>query len=121
MGRGGDTSNLLLFVFDLLYLDGRDLRAEPLSARKSALAELMARARKPLSLAEYIQGSGREAAAKACEPGIEGIVSKALDAPYRADRGGAWLKIKCVDSDEFVVVGSMTASWKPQQYRDEFR
>ncbi|HEX6613632.1 MAG TPA: DNA ligase D, partial [Rhodanobacteraceae bacterium] len=56
-------------------------------------------------LSGFIQGEGALAHKRACEAGLEGIISKAVDAPYRAGRGDAWRKLKCVDSDEFVVVG----------------
>jgi len=58
----------------------------------------------PLELTPYRLGNGPEAARAACERGLEGIICKLADAPYREGRGGAWLKIKCVDSDEYVVL-----------------
>ncbi|HET8882824.1 MAG TPA: DNA ligase D [Solimonas sp.] len=100
-----DGGDIRAIVFDLLYLDGRDLRGETQDARKAALETLLDNAPAPLQLSETIVGDGREAAAAACRLGLEGIVSKARGAPYRAGRGGDWLKIKCVQSDEFVIVG----------------
>jgi bifunctional non-homologous end joining protein LigD len=101
----GREQNLTIMVFDLLYLDGEDLRAQPQLARKQALQNLLRRARAPLHYTDHIVGAGSEAAKHACSEGLEGIVSKRLYAPYEEGRGGAWLKVKCVQSDEYAVVG----------------
>lgn len=103
--RFGEGGELQAVVFDLLYLDGRDLRGEAQDTRKAALQRLLAGAPPPLQRSEYLVGDGPEAASAACRLGLEGIVSKSRLAPYREGRGGAWLKIKCVQSDEFVIVG----------------
>ena len=100
-----DDGDIRAVVFDLLYLDGRDLRGETQDARKAALESLLKDAPAPVQLSETVVGDGREAAVAACRLGLEGIVSKSRDAPYREGRGGDWLKIKCVQADEFVVVG----------------
>ena len=92
-------------VFDLLTLDGKDLRDQPLHQRKAALSRLLESADDVLMLSGFIQGEGSLAHARACEAGLEGIISKAVDAPYAAGRTDAWRKLKCVDSDEFVIVG----------------
>ncbi|HET6914192.1 MAG TPA: DNA ligase D, partial [Rhodanobacteraceae bacterium] len=92
-------------VFDLLMLDGRDLREQPLHQRKAALSKLLESADEVLMLSGFIQGEGALAHKRACEAGLEGIISKAVDAPYAAGRSDAWRKLKCIDSDEFVVVG----------------
>ncbi len=98
-------NDLLAMTFDLLFLDGDDLRGESQIARKQMLATLLAKAKAPLQCVEYLEGDGPTAAAEACRAGLEGIVSKARDAPYEEGRGGHWLKIKCVDAGEFAVVG----------------
>src|SRR5690348_15207276 len=92
-------------VFDLLMLDGRDLREQPLHRRKAALSKLLESADEVLMLSGFIQGEGALAHKRACEAGLEGIISKAVDAPYAAGRSDAWRKLKCIDSDEFVIVG----------------
>ena len=107
-GAGSSRSLLRIMVFDLLYLDGRDLRPLPQIERKRKLAALLVGERAPLELSTYTVGDGPEAAAAACERGLEGIISKLAAAPYEPGRGGAWLKIKCVDSDEYVVLGYTT-------------
>jgi bifunctional non-homologous end joining protein LigD len=96
---------LRAMVFDLLYLDGEDLRALPQLARKKRLALLLRGCTLPLTLTKYELGNGPAAARAACAAGLEGIVCKAVTAPYEEGRSGAWLKVKCVESDEFAVVG----------------
>jgi bifunctional non-homologous end joining protein LigD len=100
---------LVYYAFDLLHLDGQDLRPAGLVDRKQALEDLFREnARKAsgtVRLSEHVVGQGREFFAKACEAGVEGIVSKRANAPYRAGRGRDWLKVKCQLRQEFVVVG----------------
>jgi len=105
---GGGASRLRTMVFDLLYLDGEDLRPAPQLQRKERLGQLMKQARAPLFLTPFTVGDGPAAARVACEHGLEGIVAKASAAPYQDGRGGAWLKVKCVQSDEFAVIGYTT-------------
>ena len=102
----GRTEALVYFLFDLLHLDGKSLSETPLRARKAALAALLAGEASPaLRFSEHITGSGGAFFAEACRSGLEGILSKRGDAPYRAGRSGAWLKVKCVANEEFVVIG----------------
>ncbi len=101
----GREQELTIMVFDLLHLDGEELRGQPQLARKQALQRLLRRARAPLRYTDHIVGHGAETAKRACAEGLEGIISKQLDAPYQEGRGGAWLKVKCVQSDEYAVVG----------------
>jgi bifunctional non-homologous end joining protein LigD len=103
-GEGVARSHLRVKVFDLLYLDGKDLRELPQLERKQRLAHLLRGRHLPLELTTYTVGNGPPAARAACRQGLEGIVSKLAAAPYREGRGGAWLKIKCVNSDEYVIL-----------------
>lgn len=104
-GAPDGEAQLRIMVFDLLYLDGEDLRPLPQSERKTRLAQLLSAAAPPLTLTTYTTGDGATAARAACEQGLEGIVSKSANAPYSEGRGDAWRKIKCVQSDEFAIVG----------------
>lgn len=96
---------LTYFVFDLLELDGRDVRKEPLSKRKELLEELLAHAPENVRYSGHVVGHGDEVFAKACRLGLEGIISKRSDAPYISKRTKSWLKIKCTGNDEFVIGG----------------
>jgi bifunctional non-homologous end joining protein LigD len=83
-----------LYVFDLLELNGDDLRREPLEVRKATLASLLARAGAGLRLNEHIEGDGPTVFAHACKMDLEGIVSKRKNSPYRSGRSPDWLKSK---------------------------
>jgi len=98
---------LHLFVFDLLFLDGYDVRAAPLLERKALLRRLLAAVPDDaaLRLSDHVVGQGPAVLAEACKRGAEGIVSKRADAPYRAGRTRDWLKVKCARRQEFVIAG----------------
>jgi bifunctional non-homologous end joining protein LigD len=94
-------------VFDLLYLDGRDLRNEPLVKRKAALARLL-KTEDENSLIQnvgHLDDDGHVVLRHACSLGLEGVVSKLRDAPYRSGRSENFIKSKCHNAQEFVVVG----------------
>jgi bifunctional non-homologous end joining protein LigD len=76
----------VLYVFDLLELDGRDLRRHPIEDRKAALAKLLRDAKLELQLNEHIDEPGDIVFRHACKLGLEGIVSKRKDSPYRSGR-----------------------------------
>ena len=103
----GDDKRMTFFAFDLLHLDGHDLTPLPLTARKEALDELLGRTTKtsPLRFSASIDQDGPALLAQACKMGLEGIISKVADAPYRSGRGHDWLKTKCSDRQEFVIAG----------------
>jgi bifunctional non-homologous end joining protein LigD len=98
---------MVFYAFDLLHLDGDDLRSAPLDERKDALAKLLKKLPEngPLRLSESIDGKGTVLHASACRLGLEGIISKLRDAPYRSGRGNDWLKTKCGNRQELVVGG----------------
>jgi bifunctional non-homologous end joining protein LigD len=101
----------IFYAFDLLHLDGYDLRALPLAARKDRLMELVASGREgTLRLSEHIEANGEAMMRSACQLGLEGVISKKRDAPYRSGRTGDWLKIKCTLRQEFVVSGFTPSS-----------
>ncbi|MBI5200228.1 MAG: DNA ligase D [Elusimicrobia bacterium] len=98
---------LYYYAFDLLHLDGVDLRRAPLAARKEALKRLMASApaRGNLRYSDHVAGEGPEFHKQACARGLEGVVSKRADSVYSGERGATWLKAKCLLQQEFVVAG----------------
>src|SRR5512141_1026548 len=93
-----------LFAFDLLRLGGRDLRALPLVERKRLLAEVAPRLG-PVQLAEHVAERGRALYREVEARGLEGIMAKRSDAPYRPGRSSAWLKIRAARTADLVVVG----------------
>jgi len=99
------SANLVYFVFDLLELDGKDLRKQPLLERKAKLEKLLAKAPAILKYSEHVVGRGDELFAEACRRGLEGIICKRADAPYTSGRGKTWLKVKCRRRQELVVGG----------------
>jgi bifunctional non-homologous end joining protein LigD len=104
--QGGKHGGALHFyAFDLLYLDGYDLRGAALRARKEALRLLLATAPEAIRYSDHVVGQGAEVLEEACRLGLEGIVSKRADAAYRGGRTRSWLKIKCAQRQELVVVG----------------
>jgi bifunctional non-homologous end joining protein LigD len=106
-GRGGKlhAECAMLYAFDLLYLDGRDLTSLTLAERRLMLEDLIDHESGFLRLSEEVEADGMEFLASACRFGLEGIIAKRRDAPYRSGRGGDWLKIKCIQSDTFLIIG----------------
>ena len=97
--------NLTYIVFDLLALDGADLRQRPLIQRKGMLEDLMKEAPRSLHYSQHVRGNGKESFAAACELGMEGIVGKRADSVYSGTRNGDWIKLKCDKRQEFVIGG----------------
>jgi bifunctional non-homologous end joining protein LigD len=102
----GKQTYLTYYAFDLLHLDGRNTRALPLLQRKELLAGLIGRSSgTSLRVSEHLQANGDEVFRKACTLGAEGIVSKLASSKYTSGRGTAWLKVKCIQEQEFVIGG----------------
>ena len=90
-----DDGAVFLYAFDLIELNGDDLRREPLEVRKATLTSLLIKARRPgIRLNEHIEADGPTVFAHACKMGLEGIVSKRKDSSYRSGRSRDWLKSK---------------------------
>jgi bifunctional non-homologous end joining protein LigD len=85
---------VVLFAFDLLELDGDDWRWRPLEKRKTRLAKLLSRAGDGVYLSEHLAGDGAIIFEHACRMGLEGIVSKRRDFPYRSGRSKCGIKVK---------------------------
>ena len=99
----GNAEALIFFLFDLLYLDGQALSST--LERKELLRKLLSNAGALLQYSDHQIGRGPEFYAKACDLSVEGIVSKRIDAPYAPGNRGLWVKVKCMNREEFVVVG----------------
>jgi bifunctional non-homologous end joining protein LigD len=87
----GDT---FLYAFDLIELNGDDMRRDPLEVRKATLRSMLAKAGLGLRFNEHLEGDGPTVFAHACKMGLEGIVSKRKDSMYRSGRSPDWLKMK---------------------------
>jgi len=96
---------LAFFAFDLLWLNGEDLRRSPLIARKARLAKLLGHGPHRIAYSDHWDGDGRQLFHKIGELGGEGIVSKRADAPYRSGPSSTWLKCKHSSIGTFPVVG----------------
>jgi bifunctional non-homologous end joining protein LigD len=103
----GRTEELIFFVFDLLFLEGADLRLEPLSVRKEALRRLIEKTKviPHFRCVEHFATSGATFLESACRANLEGIISKRLDASYRSGRSDLWTKAKCRGGQEIVIGG----------------
>jgi len=102
----GRTDGLVYQVFDVLHSDGEDCREQKLLERKEKLASLLGK--QTIGVVRYtdhVRGSGDTVQHEACRLGLEGIVSKRVDSPYRSGRGSDWVKVKCVNEQEFVIGG----------------
>lgn len=95
----------VFYAFDLLFLDGYDLRPWKLEGRRDALEAVLDPTSETIMLSVEIEGDGPTILRHACEHGLEGIVSKRRDKPYTSGRVKEWLKTKCVQSDTFFVIG----------------
>jgi bifunctional non-homologous end joining protein LigD len=106
------TRPAVLFAFDLVYLDGYDLRQSPLAERKRALEAIL----KPDGVFRYSQhfaGDGERVLAAARQQGLEGIVAKRAASRYESKRSRDWIKVKTVSQDEFVLCGLTAGEREP--------
>src|SRR6266704_2287462 len=102
--RGAVEAPAVLYVFDLLAFEGYDLRPLPLEQRKALLEQIVPRGG-PLKYLSHFEKDGEALYEQVVKMGLEGIVAKKADAPYRAGRSPNWLKIRADRTDDFVVVG----------------
>ena len=101
------TDKLVYFVFDMLFQDREDLRALPLSERKSRLEKFLSEQKSDgaVRFVPHLVSDANAILASACEIGLEGIISKRLDAPYYSGRAGTWVKAKCRAGQEVILGG----------------
>jgi bifunctional non-homologous end joining protein LigD len=115
--KAGQRDRFVYHVFDLLHLDGNDLTRRPLSERKAALAQLLRRGKAgagPITFSDHLDVEGSLVLRHACRMKLEGIVSKRMDAPYVSGRNDAWIKTKCSNRQEFVVLGYAPSTVMPR-------
>jgi bifunctional non-homologous end joining protein LigD len=101
----GRSDRFRFYAFDLLYLDGHDLRASPLIERKMLLLSVIGANADMIRFSEYFEENGALVLRHCCRLSLEGIVSKLKDAPYHSGRDRSWLKSKCSARQEFVIGG----------------
>jgi bifunctional non-homologous end joining protein LigD len=109
-------ANLVFYAFDLLIDRGKDIRKLPNIVRKERLAALLDGVSPPIIYGDHVIGRGEALFEEVCKQGGEGIISKQAAAPYRGKRTRNWLKIKCIQRQEFVIVG-----WAESDKRRGFR
>lgn len=99
----GKAENLVMVAFDLLYLDGRDLRRLPLVERKAALKALLSGT--PVEYSDHFDMDGTELFRRVCAGELEGVVSKIADSPYGGLRGNYWVKTTCAHRETLAIAG----------------
>ncbi|MFL6656777.1 MAG: DNA ligase D [Massilia sp.] len=103
---GSDTAAIVYFLFDAPYLDGRDLREEPLEARRALLKKVLAKAKSDaLRFSEEFGTNPDQLVTAACKLGLEGVIGKRRDSRYVERRSADWIKLKCGQRQEFVIGG----------------
>jgi bifunctional non-homologous end joining protein LigD len=113
--KGGD-ADLAFYAFDLLVDQGEDIRKLPNLERKERLAALLKAVSAPILYGDHVVGKGEALFDAICKEGGEGIISKKAKAPYKGERAKNWLKVKCIQRQEFVIVG-----WQASDKRRGFR
>ena len=99
----GQSNKLVMYAFDLLYLNGYDMRKAPLLERKAALATLVAKS--DILLSESFETDGATMLKQACKMGLEGVVSKVRDAKYNSGRINEWVKVTCRQRETLFIAG----------------
>src|SRR5256885_5154801 len=101
----------MIFVFDILWRDGEDLRRKPYDERRKVLAQVLRRPPAGVRISDQLDAPGAEALERARRGGAEGIIAKRRTSVYEPRRSKEWLKIKVVNEQEFVVIG-----WNPSAH-----
>lgn len=115
-GSQGRQDKLAFFAFDLLQVEGEDLTPRSNIERKDHLEALLREAQAPIHVADHVIGAGEKLYARMCEAKQEGIIAKRIDAPYRHSRTKNWVKVKCIQRQEFIVVGWSESSARARPF-----
>jgi bifunctional non-homologous end joining protein LigD len=99
----GRSTRIVMVAFDLLYLNGYDLRRLPLTDRKALLKKTIDKT--DVQFSESFEVDGREMLKHACKTGLEGVVSKVRDSHYNSGRGNDWVKVTCAQRETLVIAG----------------
>jgi bifunctional non-homologous end joining protein LigD len=109
----GKKQDLHFWAFDLLFLDGEDVRDRSLLERKALLHDLLKNPPKPIHYSDHFEASGAQVLHQACSASLEGIISKRTDDTYHSGRGESWVKSKCIKEQELVIGGYTTQPKHP--------
>lgn len=117
-GHGSQSrkDKLSFHAFDLLEVNDEDLTGLGNIERKERLEALLKDATPPVHVADHVIGSGEKLFRAMCGAGQEGIIAKRIDAPYRGSRTRNWVKVKCTNRQEFVIVGATRSSAKARPF-----
>jgi bifunctional non-homologous end joining protein LigD len=107
--------SVFLYAFDLIELNGDDLRRDPLEVRKATLAGVLAKTGPGIRFNDHIEGDGPTVFAHACKMGLEGIVSKRKESAYRSGRSPDWLKMK--NPSAAAVTREVEEDWGKKKWR----
>lgn len=100
------TNDIVLYLFDIPYFDGRDLRAVPLRERRALLQGVLEKSSSEhVRFSDTFDAPAESVVASACKLGLEGIIAKRLDSTYVSRRSSTWIKLKCSQRQEFVIGG----------------
>jgi bifunctional non-homologous end joining protein LigD len=99
----GQSTKIVMVAFDLLYLNGHDLRKLPLVERKALLQRLIEKT--AIQFSESFEVDGREMLKHACKTGLEGVVSKVRDSKYTSGRSNDWVKVTCAQRETLTIAG----------------
>ncbi len=100
------SEKIVLYLFDIVYFKGYDLRAIPLIERRAVLTNLLSKVNSDyIQLSEVFEASASSLLKSACQLGLEGVILKKADSPYACRRSTDWLKLKCKQQQEFVIIG----------------
>jgi bifunctional non-homologous end joining protein LigD len=105
-----DASSIVFAVFDLLWLDGRDLRREPIERRRELLEALLKNTKPPIVVSRAVEGDLKELLATARASGLEGLVAKRRGSAYGAGRSGSWVKLRFDERQECAIAGYLPMS-----------
>ena len=103
--KNGKTNELVYYVFDLLELNGEDLRSLPQIQRKKKLEQIIKNKFQRVVYSDHWQGDGAQILEQSCKLDLEGVISKDKEQPYSSGRGTSWIKSKCTHGQEFVIGG----------------
>jgi bifunctional non-homologous end joining protein LigD len=106
---------VFLYAFDLIEINGDDMRRDPLEVRKATLRSMLAKAGLGVRFNKHLEGDGPTIFAHACKMGLEGIVSKRKDSPYRSGRSPDWLKMKNPNAP--AVAREAEEDWSKERWR----